>query len=259
MEIEGQEVLSLQDTLHCSTHLNIKWHHCKISALHATNFGCTYKNQIFSWFMSDKFLKIPISSYWDSYVHSLWGGLRAKVVPERTTYRVTWGVPRRVPSSVSSSRLHSDAPSWAKCLRNSEDQDDRKKGTLSNQPRLTRITPTVLLGSWVLQPIKDMTSPWDWLQNACQIARVRWGTRCKGFNFKEGPHYCIEQSARNPLECKQVQRALGESSRSCRQTNNNQPLFRSLEIPWGFLAQAVLHWVSGGLCHARKCQFKGIM
>jgi hypothetical protein len=29
---------------------------------------------------------------------------------------------------------------------------------LSNQPRLMRITPTVLLGSWVLQPIKDMTS-----------------------------------------------------------------------------------------------------
>jgi hypothetical protein len=29
---------------------------------------------------------------------------------------------------------------------------------LSDQPRLTRVTPTVLLGSWVLQLIKDMTS-----------------------------------------------------------------------------------------------------
>ncbi len=29
---------------------------------------------------------------------------------------------------------------------------------LSNQPRLRRVTPTVLLGSWVLQPIKDVTS-----------------------------------------------------------------------------------------------------
>ena len=28
----------------------------------------------------------------------------------------------------------------------------------SNQPQLTRVTPTVLLGSWVLQPIEDMTS-----------------------------------------------------------------------------------------------------
>jgi hypothetical protein len=31
--------------------------------------------------------------------------------------------------------------------------------------------------------------------------------------------------------------------------------FASLEIPWGFLSQAVLRWLSGGLCHTRKCQF----
>jgi hypothetical protein len=46
----------------------------------------------------------------------------------------------------------------SKLLRNPEDQDDRKKGTLSNQPQLMRIIPTALLGSWVLQPIKDVTS-----------------------------------------------------------------------------------------------------
>ncbi len=57
---------------------------------------------------------------------------------------------------------------------------------------------------------------------------------------------------------KQVPRALGKSSRSCCQTSNNQPLFMSLEIPRGFIAQAVLRWHSGGLCHARKCQFKDI-
>jgi hypothetical protein len=43
-----------------------------------------------------------------------------------------------------------------KLLRNPEDQDDRKKGTLSNQPQLTCGTPTALLGSWVLRPIKGM-------------------------------------------------------------------------------------------------------
>jgi hypothetical protein len=43
-------------------------------------------------------------------------------------------------------------------LRNPKDQDDGEKGMLSNQPWLTRVTPTVLLCSWVLQPIKDMTS-----------------------------------------------------------------------------------------------------
>jgi hypothetical protein len=37
-------------------------------------------------------------------------------------------------------------------------KDDHKKGTPSDQPQFMRITPTALLGSWVQQPIKDMTS-----------------------------------------------------------------------------------------------------
>jgi hypothetical protein len=31
-----------------------------------------------------------------------------------------------------------------------------RKGMLSNQPQLTCVTPTALLGSWVLQPIEGM-------------------------------------------------------------------------------------------------------
>ncbi len=98
--------------------------------------------------------------------------------------------------------------------------------------------------------------PWDWLWDACQMARVHWGTCCEGLCSKVGPHYQLEQSARNQLEPNQVQRVLGKLSRSCRQTSNNQPLFTSLEIPWGFLAWSVLRWLSAGLCHARKCQFE---
>jgi hypothetical protein len=45
-----------------------------------------------------------------------------------------------------------------KSLRKPEDQDDHEKGKLSNQPHLMCITHTVLLGSWVLQPIKDVAS-----------------------------------------------------------------------------------------------------
>ncbi len=52
--------------------------------------------------------------------------------------------------------------------------------------------------------------PRDWLQDACQMARVHWGTCCKGFRSKEVPHYCIERSARNPMECNQMPRVLGE-------------------------------------------------
>jgi hypothetical protein len=37
-------------------------------------------------------------------------------------------------------------------------QYDHKKGTLSNQPQLTRVTPTALLGSCEQKPIEDMTS-----------------------------------------------------------------------------------------------------
>ncbi len=158
MEIQGQEVLSLQDALRCSTHMSIRWRHRKFYAPHATSYRRTYKSQIFFWFTSDAFLKRHISSLWDSYVKFLWGDLRAKVVPKRTTYRVTWGVPWRVPSSISASRLCSDSSSWEKSLRNPIEQEDRKKGTLSDQPRLMRITPTALLGSWVLQLIEDMTS-----------------------------------------------------------------------------------------------------
>ncbi len=42
-------------------------------------------------------------------------------------------------------------------LKNPKDQDGRDKVMLSNQPQLTCATPTALLGSWVLQPIEDMT------------------------------------------------------------------------------------------------------
>ncbi len=98
--------------------------------------------------------------------------------------------------------------------------------------------------------------PWDWLWDACEMARVCQGNHCKGFRSKEGLHYQIERSARSPLEHKQVQRVIGKLSRRCCQTSNNQPLFMSLEIPWGFLARAVLRWLSRGLCHTRKCQFK---
>jgi hypothetical protein len=43
-------------------------------------------------------------------------------------------------------------------LKNPEVQDDHKKGTLSYQPQLTRVTPTALMGSCERKPIKDMTS-----------------------------------------------------------------------------------------------------
>ena len=43
-------------------------------------------------------------------------------------------------------------------LKNPTSQDDHEKGTLSNQPQLMHVTPSLLLGSWGHLPIKDMTS-----------------------------------------------------------------------------------------------------
>ncbi len=40
--------------------------------------------------------------------------------------------------------------------------------------------------------------PRDWLWDACHMAGVHWGSRCKGFCSKEGLHYHFEWSARNP-------------------------------------------------------------
>ncbi len=101
--------------------------------------------------------------------------------------------------------------------------------------------------------------PWDWVWDSCLQARVHWGNGCKEFCSEEGSHYHIEQSAMNPLEHDQVQRVLRKLSRSWHKTSNNQPWFTSSEIPWWFLARAVMCWLRRGLCHARKCQLKDIM
>ncbi len=92
--------------------------------------------------------------------------------------------------------------------------------------------------------------PRDCLWEACHMARVHWEARCEGFRSKEGPHYQLEQSERNQLERDQVQRALEDKQQST--------LFTSSEIPLQFQSRAVLHWLSGGLCHTRKCQFKDL-
>ncbi len=70
-------------------------------------------------------------------------------------------------------------------------------------------------GRWVISPNYCMSHPrrfcvvgdvvaqrydllWDWLWDACHMAGVRWGSCCEGFCSKDGLHYCLEQSVRNP-------------------------------------------------------------
>ncbi len=65
------------------------------------------------------------------------------------------------------------------------------------------------------------------------MAGVCWGSCCKGFCSKEGPHYRLEQSARKLSSDKQ-----------------QSTLLTSLDIPWGFHTQAVMH----SLARPRSCK-----
>ncbi len=150
-------MLSLRDTLRRSTRESFRWRHRKSYALQANSFGRTYKNQ-----------KVFLVHEW-----------RVSVENRLIILRLLCAFSTRRSTSKSGTRkdclllLRSSATSTFKCLikdtprwrvimstnlKSSGVQDGREKGTLSNQPQLTCITPTALLGSWELQPIKDMTS-----------------------------------------------------------------------------------------------------
>ncbi len=66
--------------------------------------------------------------------------------------------PAKSTSSVFASRLRSDSSSWERASGTQKNKLTTRKGTLSNQPGLRRVTPTALLVSWVLQLIKGVMS-----------------------------------------------------------------------------------------------------
>jgi hypothetical protein len=94
-----------------------------------------------------------------------------------------------------------------------------KKGMLSDQPRLSCVTSTALLCLWGRQSLKDMTS---------------LGTDFEMHAIWQG--YIEELAARDFVARKA--RIIGLSKA---QGTQQSTLFTSLEIPWGFHTQAVLH------------------
>ncbi len=251
-------MLSLRDTLPCSTRLSIRWGHCKILCP-TCNFLQTHLQETFFWVH-----KWCISEE----THLVIFKLLHKISTSRSTSKSGTGKDYllrylRSPTKSTFKCLCKQTPLWRIVMSKMPQESWRSRWPWERD--IEQSAPTHAHHTHCTSRQMGTTAdqrydvPWDWLRDACQMARVHWGTRCKEFCCEEGPHYWIEQSARNPVECKQVQRALGKLSRSCRQTSNNQPLFTSLEIPWGFLAQAVLHWLSRGLCHTRKCQFEDFM
>ncbi len=155
----------------------------------------------------------------------LWGDLQAKVVPE-TDYLSRF---LRSQARVPQASLQADS-TLTRC-QEQKPQDPRRtrwpqeKGRWAISPDSCASHPLHsyadgYYGQW------RYDDPWDWLQEACHMARVHWGAHCKGFRSKEGLHYWMERSVRNQLEGDQVQRVLEKLSGGCLQTSNNQPYSR---------------------------------
>ncbi len=231
----------------------------KFYTLRATSYRCTYKSQLLflvhEWRVSEE-TRLVISR------------LLHEISTRRSTSKSGTGKDclsryLRSPAKNTFKHLYKQTPLWLVVMRKEPQEPWRTR-----RPRerdVEQSAPTHAHHTHCASRQSGTTAdrrydvPRDWLWDACQMARVYWGTRCEGFRSKESPHYRMERSARNLLERDQMRRAPEKSSRSGHQTSNNQTLFTSLEIPWGFLSWAVLRWLSGGLCHARKCQFKNIM
>jgi hypothetical protein len=76
-----------------------------------------------------------------------------------------------------------------------------RKGPLSNQPQLMRVTPTALVGgSWVPQLIKGMTFLGTDFEKRAKWQGYIDEPAAKDFVARKGPHYQNDQSARNQLE-----------------------------------------------------------
>ncbi len=208
----------------------------KFYALRATSYRLTYKSQFFfgSWvtrFWRDTscHFKTPTWNFYKEIYKQKWyrKGLLIALLEES-------------PAKITFKRLYKQTPLWLIIIRK-EPQEPWRTRRLQERdfeqsaPTHARHTHCTSR-QFVTTANRRYDVPRDRLREACQMARVRRGTRCEGFRSKEGPHYRMEQSARNHLECDQVQGAPEKLSRRCRQTSNNQPLFASLEIPWEFLS-----------------------
>ena len=92
------------------------------------------------------------------------------------------------------------------------DPEKHKKGKLSDQPRLSRVTSMVLLCRWGQQSLKDMTS---------------LGTDFETHAIWQG--YVEDPAAKDFVVRKARTITLSEA-----QGTRQSTLFTSLEIPWGF-------------------------
>ncbi len=111
-----------------------------------------------------------------------------------------------------------------------------KKGMLSDQPWLSRITSTVLLCCWGQQSLNEMTSFGTYFE-----MHATW----QGY---------IEDPAAKDFVARKARTIALSKVWGTRQST----LFTSLEIPWGFITRAVLH-SSAGLRSRKKVSVWGFL
>jgi hypothetical protein len=118
------------------------------------------------------------------------------------------------------------------------DPEKRKKGTLSDQPRLSRVISTELLSHWERQLLEDMMS---------------LGTYFESHAIWQG--YVDDPAAKDFVVRKACTVALSEAQGSCHSTSNNQPYSQV----WKSLGDSLPEQyciTQRGLCHAKKWSLK---
>ncbi len=209
----------------------------KSYALRATSYRCTYKSQnssLGSWVT--RFVR-DLSCHVETHMWNFY-----KEIYEQRWYQNRLLIAfleesRKDTSSITASRLRSDSLSRERASGTQKNKmNTQKRDVEQSAPIHTCHThcASSQLGTTASQR-SDV--PRDWLWEACHMARVCWGTRCEGFCSKEGPHYWMERSARNHLECNPVWRAPEKLSSNCCQTSNNQPYSRVWKSLWDSFSQ----------------------
>jgi hypothetical protein len=117
-----------------------------------------------------------------------------------------------------------------------ENPEERKKWMLSNWPGLLRVSYMALLSHWGQQLLKDMTS--------------------LGTDFET--HAIWQGYIEDPATKDFVARKARTIAFSKAQVTQQSSLFTSLEIPWGFHTQAVLHSLVGLMSH-KKVSVQGFL
>ncbi len=153
-----------------------KWRNDYQWATYEDNFSCVLNQEFFFWFTSSGFDKQPILFEVLALASLFLQGSHM----QREYYKKT--------------TLCSKS-STIKGLLYAPDPDNCEKGTLSDQPRLSRITSMALLCCWGCSCSKIWRPSWLTLRRM-PYGRGTLRIPLQRIRSKEGLHYCLEQSTR---------------------------------------------------------------